>query len=55
MAIGGLCAFAMIFLKPIVEKIVVFIGEMWAKLAEERFHRKRAHIIFSPEGTLQSR
>ena len=41
----GLGAIAQIFFKPIVEKLVLFRAKMWAKLARERFHRKRAHIF----------
>ena len=37
---------AQIFLKLIAEKLVVFRGKMWAKMAKEWFHRKRAHIFF---------
>ena len=40
---GGI---AQIFLKLIVEKLVVFRAKMWAKMAKEWFHRKRAHIFF---------
>ena len=40
---GGI---AQIFLKIIAEKLVVFRGKMWAKMAKEWFHRKRAHIFF---------
>ena len=39
---GGI---AQIFLKLIAEKLVVFRGKMWAKMAKEWFHRKRAHIF----------
>ena len=40
---GGI---AQIFLKLIAEKLFVFRGKMWAKMAKEWFHRKRAHIFF---------
>ena len=37
--------FGQIFLKQIAEKLVVFRGKMWVKVAKERFHGKHGHII----------
>ena len=39
---GGI---AQIFFKLIAENLLVFRGKMWAKMAKEWFHRKRAHIF----------